>query len=167
MNWDAIGAIGEVVGAIGVMLTLGYLAYQIRQNTNQLEQNALTARASAQTAVNTALRENRQSIFETSEMAEIFETGNIDPDKLTSTQRLRYRLLMQNITEVVLEIYTQAFTTSFAPEPWDTQGKSVVVRCFANPGGQWFWDQYKDNYPANFRIEIEDILSRAEKKIKA
>ena len=33
MNWDAIGAIGEVVGAIAVVATLFYLAFQIRQNT--------------------------------------------------------------------------------------------------------------------------------------
>ena len=31
MNWDAIGAIGEVVGAVAVVLTLGYLAVSIRQ----------------------------------------------------------------------------------------------------------------------------------------
>lgn len=33
MNWDAIGAIGEVVGAISVVVTLFYLSIQIRQNT--------------------------------------------------------------------------------------------------------------------------------------
>ena len=33
MNWEAIGAVGEVLGAVGVILTLGYLAVQIRQNT--------------------------------------------------------------------------------------------------------------------------------------
>lgn len=36
MNWEAFGAIGEVVGAIGVILTLGFLALQIRQNTKSL-----------------------------------------------------------------------------------------------------------------------------------
>ena len=30
MNWDAAGAIGEIVGAAGVIATLGYLAIQIR-----------------------------------------------------------------------------------------------------------------------------------------
>ena len=30
MNWDAIGAIGELVGALAVFLTLIYLATQIR-----------------------------------------------------------------------------------------------------------------------------------------
>ena len=32
MNWDAIGAVGEVVGAGGVIFTLLYLAIQIRQS---------------------------------------------------------------------------------------------------------------------------------------
>jgi hypothetical protein len=31
MNWEAIGAVGEVLGAVGVIVTLGYLAVQIRQ----------------------------------------------------------------------------------------------------------------------------------------
>ncbi len=36
MNWEAIGAVGEVLGALGVVVTLGYLAVQIRQNTNSM-----------------------------------------------------------------------------------------------------------------------------------
>ena len=35
MNWEAIGATGEVLGALIVVITLGYLAVQIRQNTAQ------------------------------------------------------------------------------------------------------------------------------------
>ncbi len=34
MNWDAIGAIGEIVGAIAVVLTLFYLSRQIRHSSN-------------------------------------------------------------------------------------------------------------------------------------
>jgi hypothetical protein len=33
VNWDAIGAVGDVVGGIAVVATLFYLALQIRQNT--------------------------------------------------------------------------------------------------------------------------------------
>ena len=32
MNWDAIGAIGEIVGAIAVVATLAYLAIQTRHS---------------------------------------------------------------------------------------------------------------------------------------
>lgn len=31
MNWDAIGAIGEIIGAAAVLVTLIYLALQVRQ----------------------------------------------------------------------------------------------------------------------------------------
>lgn len=43
MNWEAIGAIGEVGGAIAVVATLVYLAVQIRQNTGQLQADAIIA----------------------------------------------------------------------------------------------------------------------------
>ena len=36
MDWDAIGAIAEGLGAAGVIATRFYLANQMRQNTNAL-----------------------------------------------------------------------------------------------------------------------------------
>lgn len=37
MDWEAIGAIGEVVGAAAVVVTLGYLALQFRQNARMMK----------------------------------------------------------------------------------------------------------------------------------
>jgi len=36
VNWEALGAFAELLGAIGVIATLGYLAIQIRGNTRAL-----------------------------------------------------------------------------------------------------------------------------------
>ena len=36
MNWEAVGAVGEILGASGVIITLVYLASQLRQNTKAL-----------------------------------------------------------------------------------------------------------------------------------
>ncbi len=38
MNWEALGAIGETLGALGVIVTLVYLAIQIRQNTQSMHE---------------------------------------------------------------------------------------------------------------------------------
>jgi hypothetical protein len=43
MNWDAISAIGEVVGAMAVILTLIYLALQIRRSTLESQMAAAHA----------------------------------------------------------------------------------------------------------------------------
>jgi len=45
--WEAIGAIGELLGAIGVIVTLGYLAVQIRQNTLAMAEGRRLALAQA------------------------------------------------------------------------------------------------------------------------
>lgn len=36
MSWDAVGAIAELLGAIGVIASLGYLAQQVRHNTRSV-----------------------------------------------------------------------------------------------------------------------------------
>lgn len=46
MNWDALGSIGEVIGALAVVATLGYLAHQTRMNTK-----AVLAAASSQSTL--------------------------------------------------------------------------------------------------------------------
>lgn len=37
MDWEAIGATAELLGAIGVIVSLFYLAYQIRRNSESVE----------------------------------------------------------------------------------------------------------------------------------
>ena len=161
MEWTIqdLGSIGEFVGAIGVIVTLVYLAYQIRQNTVQLEQSILAAKAAAINASNLALRQTRQSIFEFADMSEIFLRGNENPLGLSDVELVRYRLVMQNITEVMLEVYTQTWVTNFSPETWTTQGFSLVNRALGTEGGRWFWASYADNYPEAFRSEVNRILA--------
>ena len=40
VNWTAIATISELVGAVAVVVTLGYVAVQIRQNTNAILANS-------------------------------------------------------------------------------------------------------------------------------
>jgi hypothetical protein len=47
MNWDAIGALGELAGAAGVILTLFYLAKQIRQNSESVDRSNEYAQANS------------------------------------------------------------------------------------------------------------------------
>ena len=45
INWDALGALAELAGAVAVVLTLGYLARQISQNTKMMRAQAYQARS--------------------------------------------------------------------------------------------------------------------------
>ena len=63
-----LGAIGEFIGAIAVVVTLIYLAFQMRQNTNALKLN--TARS-----VTEELQEMFSLLASNQELAEIFVTA--------------------------------------------------------------------------------------------
>lgn len=47
MNWDAIGAIGELLSAVAVLVTLLYLAVQIRNARKEMQQSVLQYRDQA------------------------------------------------------------------------------------------------------------------------
>ena len=161
MNWEAIGAIGELVGALAVFLTLVYLAMQIRQNTEQVKQSTLTARAAAVNASTNALRENRKSVFADGELSELFRKGLDAPAELDESEQFRFRLIVQNVTDALWDIYTQTAVTNFSPETWQTQGVTLAERILGSAGGRWFWDSFSFNYPHVFQTEINRILKQS------
>jgi len=56
MNWEALGAIGDLIGGVAVIATLIYLAVQIRQNTKSLDETRLYTKAQTfQARTDTAL----------------------------------------------------------------------------------------------------------------
>ena len=78
MNWDAIGAVGEVVGAITVLVTLIYLARQVRQSNR-------IAIASAEIALREAANGIYKSITDESEYASLVAKLAADSSNLSPT----------------------------------------------------------------------------------
>jgi hypothetical protein len=91
-------------------------------------------------------------------MTRIFFKGNGQVEVLDDIEMLRYRLVMQNVTEVMLDIYTQTAMTDFSPETWATQGVTLVERVLGNDGGKLFWSGFAHNYPSSFRAEVDRVL---------
>ncbi len=47
MNWEAIGSIGEIIGAFAVFASLMYLAIQIKHSNNAMKAQAFQERSNA------------------------------------------------------------------------------------------------------------------------
>ncbi len=88
MNWEAIGAIGEVGGAIAVVATLIYLARQIRESTQATRITAYHQATEQLWSVGVAVSKD-------SELAEILArtfAGGIDSLALPDRLRLEFVL---------------------------------------------------------------------------
>ena len=147
MNWDAIGAIGEVVGAIAVIATLIYLARQIHQNTSALRSSA------TQTA-----HEQSASIYKIlcsdPDMAGIFMRGTSSPGELSGEELVRYNSFL-----AATQFYSQNWYMQTRDDLMDDalliSWSNIVARMSSTPGFQQFWESRRYTYAPEFREWIE------------
>ena len=99
MNWDAIGAVGEILGALAVFVSLIYLARQIKFS-------ALATRGQMEAELFQRSFQAYDPIYE-GRNAEIFEQGLTDPDALKDSDALVFDLLMHRQLGTMLEIVRQ------------------------------------------------------------
>ena len=81
MNWEAIGAVGEVGGTLLVGVTLVYLVIQVRQNTSEL-------RTASRQGVSSGYRAVNEKLLDVS-VSEAYSVGlRDDPDMPSSQKRV-------------------------------------------------------------------------------
>lgn len=150
MNWDAIGAVGEAVAAVTVIVTLVYLALQIRHNTHVAQSNA-TQGLSEQIGQVYAL------LASDADLSLIFAKGLADPNDLSNEEMVRFMSFCQYM--------------SFGMQNWlfQTQHQSVDDDTFMNvislmrgpgatPGFRYFWEQRGHAYSPAFQEFVRTKL---------
>jgi hypothetical protein len=148
---------GEMVSAIAVVISLIYLAFQIRQNTSQIDQNTEAARATAFDSSIAHTMVARQAIFENEGVARIYNEGSIDPDSLSDQDRLRYRLIVHNVLWSIWNLQSQAQVGGLMAETWEAQ-LMILKRMMSSKGVRWFWSNYRGEFGESFQAEVTKIL---------
>ena len=90
MNWDAIGAIAETLGAVGVIASLVYLAGQIRTSREQMR--AATAQQFQAQVTSIAQEPVRDA-----ELARLVRRGHENVDQLDEDELYRFALYISGI----------------------------------------------------------------------
>jgi hypothetical protein len=138
MNWDAIGAIGEVVGAIAVVASLVYLARQISQNSSLVEQSAAATRAkSAVTSAGHGADSFRWLAGDT-DLTRIWFTALSAPGELSEAELRRFDLLlMAQIIEADVN-YALFRQGALDPEVWAVWDR-ILDRWLLHPRFHHLW----------------------------
>jgi hypothetical protein len=83
MNWDAINAVSQLISSIAVVVSVLYLAVQLRSSTR-------VARVAAMDAAAAALRDVTKPFMENAELARIWRTGLEDLNALSAEDQARF-----------------------------------------------------------------------------
>ena len=152
MNWDAIGAIGEVIGAIAVVVTLLFVARDIRQNSRSLSIAALR---------DTTAQWNHWSnmIASSSDLADIVAKGNKVFSQLSESEKLRYGAYAQAFFDNV-ESYRSLVIDHKADKDLDVL-ISIVRRRMNIPGFAAWWSENTADYDPDFVSWINNLDKRS------
>lgn len=99
MHWDAIGAIGEIIGAIAVVVTLIYFSLQIRQYDRGLRSSTFHATMHEFNQINIQQLDPP--------LTGLMEQGLADPESLTETEKHQFGWIMRVEEEVANFVVTR------------------------------------------------------------
>jgi hypothetical protein len=89
VNWEAISAIGQIVGASAVVISLIYLAKEIRSN-------ARSARVASERSLVQMLIRLTQQLAEHPHLTELWYRGLHDFESLEGAERIRFSALIRS-----------------------------------------------------------------------
>lgn len=151
MNWEAIGAVAELIGGIAVLITLIYLSIQVKQNSRMQRQQNVTEQTNRCIV-------SGQLLASDAEFAEIFHKSmsNIE---LTATEFSR----LGGFFFAILTDFEEMYYTHKAGEQsefrWENLNKHVYWQIRPGTQGNDWWHGMKDKfYTKEFIDHVDQLL---------
>jgi len=132
MNWDALGAIGELIGAVAVVVTLLYVARQIHQANAQTQARARYSFIEAYGHMNSSITENK-------DVASIFRRG-LNGHDLDEDEGIQFFALLGQFLNTWSALF-DLHADGMLPENQWTMVRKDIITMLSEPGGKEFWER--------------------------
>jgi len=154
MNWDAIGAVAEIVGALGVILSLLYLAAQIRQGLTTAEDTSTKEIIALVVTQFNAMAEetNRSSITR----------GLIDYRNLSGDEKLTFDSLMTSLLMIVSASFMSNKANLLTDELFSGWSGYLQPRLFPYSGMREWWDESRNVFIPEMQAWVDKEFSKAD-----
>jgi hypothetical protein len=154
MNWDAVGASGEILGSLAVIGSIFYLAVQVRHAAAVAK--ASSQQSAAQMSIDTLVATlDPQVLSVASRKATVGE--ELSPDELSNY--LRWVWTRMRVTENSFYQYRQGLLDSDA---WIGHSTSILAHVGPGTVAEPYWERVSRSYSDRFRAEVARILAWGE-----
>lgn len=153
MNWEATSAVAEVIGVIAVVVSLAYLAVQIRQNTK-------VAKAATRQAIAESTEKLGDDLINNRDMAEIF-VKHMSGRKLSPVENLRLQARCYRDMQHWENIHYQFNEGLVSRDQWLGFRKNLVTLLTIDAYRD-YWQHEASHYSDAFQTEIASILDQSD-----
>ena len=155
MTFHELGSIGEFVAAIATLITLVYLAIQIRQNTRIVRSTAFQQVVDSFSEISLAISRNR-------DLTEVFVRGRDGLSSLDPLEQERLRFALVSYFRRAESVYFHSEQGTLQMETWMGIRESLR-RTLQGSGARELWGRDAHLYNPRFRSFIEaEILPSVE-----
>jgi hypothetical protein len=134
LNWDAIGAVAESLGALGVIASLIYLGIQLKSN-------ASASRVESKIATLKMLTEFNDKFIHYPELYDLWTRGKSGTETLTDEEYAQFFHLNMNSFWVVSAGYYQNVAGKLSDGDW-VEVASILDTWMENEGIQKWWSRH-------------------------
>ena len=148
-NWEAISAIGQIVGALAVVISLIYLATEVRSG-------ARATRIASERSLSDLFIRFVRHVAESPHLSELYYRGIQDFDSLEGVELVRFSAIMTQVFRVSEEAYYGQLEGHLSPRMW--HGFEAGIRDLnAYPGVQAWWRSRSHWFSDEFANYINQI----------
>ncbi len=147
MNWEAVSAVAEWLGVILVVISLGYVAMQIHQNTESV-------RAATELDTGRQWSEFHARVAHSDEMADIWDKGLTHVESLTDTQKRKFIWLIAEYFFLVENLFRQHQQGFLSEDSWG-QHRRTVAGLLLHPLVESWWQSGVSPYSPAFKADID------------
>jgi len=160
MSWDAVGAVAELVGAIGVVASLAYLAVQIHQNTQHIDFNTRAIRASTFQNFSNTFGDFEDLLLENSKLGHIWVSGLTDGEALEHAERILFNNLAHKFFRMYEALFLQ-YEAGLVERTLFESAHRFPDELIEHRGLRIYWERNRRRYADSFATFISGQLDRA------
>lgn len=149
MNWDAISALAELLGAVGVIVTLLYLSRQVRENTASIR------RATTRDALH-SIADFNQFVASDPVLVDLFWRGSGAPGALSEEEWNRFVSLASTMIRRFELLYLDHESGALASELWLSQASNIRT-WMVTPGAQRWMKELGGHVHPGFRSFVQGL----------
>ena len=152
MTLDELGSLGEFIGAIAVVISLIYLAFQVRHNTRAIQ-------SSTHQAVLDGIMRVSASLSDSEGMARISRKANEDYEGLTDDERIRFEAYADRTVANYETAFYNCQRSMIDPVIWKSWSHQILAD-LSEPGLRRFWHEKKHRYLVEFVDYVDRHVDR-------
>jgi hypothetical protein len=159
LNWDAIGAIAELIGALGVVASLAYLALQIRQNTHHIDFNTRAIRASTFQSFSDTFGAFEDLLLANLELGKVWVQGLTDFESLDAGDRVTFNNVAHKFLRMYETLYLQ-YEAGLVEQSLFDNAHRFSDQMLAYPGLRTYWNRNRRRFSDRFGAFLDDRIAR-------